>query len=159
MRVFFIFLFGIVISTLLWVASYTFEAAQKNQITYRYIADALVAQPFVAAGVVWRSNDTELVRPFTSIDAEVIGKVLSESWQILTIAQSTGEASILTHSFTGVALERAKVSVNDAKDFGGRMVVLRQQATPVFYHLDGSLFQAEIETLTARFITDGTGLS
>jgi hypothetical protein len=141
----------------LWIASHAFEKSQEDRKTYRYLADALANATDTSQQVIWRKGTGRLVRPLTPVTAKIIGRALTESWQILAIAQSTGEASILADRFTGVALERAEISTKDATNHGGKLVVLQQVAEPVFYHLDGSLLQARLETLAARFITNQEG--
>ena len=143
----------------LWLAAVAFGAAQERQTTYRYFAQALDASVERGHSVDWRAPDAALARPFTDGDAALLGRALDEAWQVLALAQETGDGSILADRFSGVALERAALSVADATAHGGRMAVLSQKAQPVFFHKDGSLFQAETETVVARYLGAETGLS
>lgn len=139
----------------LWLTAQAFGAAQQHQVTYRYIADALAPLPEREDLVSWDAPAVRLNRPFNEADESLLGKALGEAWQVLAIAQSSGDEAILSDRWTGPALERARLSVTDAIDFGGRMSVVTQKAQPTFYHEDGSLFQAEVETLVSRFMTGG----
>ncbi len=152
-------LFLIASAAMLWTAAQAFEAAQKSRVTYKYIANALSPLPTSPDAVVWQAPEKKLVRPFSEVDAILIGRALREAWQLLAIAQETGAEALLSDRFTGVAKERALLSISDAQQFGGRMVVLSQTATPVFFHKDGSLFQTRIEMDVVRYLSDdGTAL-
>ena len=138
---------------ILWGAASAFEVAQERQITYRYISSALTPAPERDTLVTWEEPVQTLVRPFTESDAKLIGQALVEAWQILAVSQESGTTDILADRFTGVAAKRAEQSVSDATQYGGRMIVLQQKASPVFFHKDGSLFQAEVEMLVARHLS------
>ncbi len=155
----FLTLFLGVASAAIWTAALAFETAQTTRVSYKYIASALTASPQKERAVVWKRPDQELVRPFTEADAVVIGQALQEAWQVHAVAQDSGNPDLIADRFTGVAEERAALSVADAKAHGGRMVVLSQEVTPRFYHKDGSVFQAKVQMVVARFVSsDGVGL-
>lgn len=147
-----IVLFVGLLAGVLWLAAQAFGAAQERQVTYRYISEALSALPEKTDLVSWDAPQRPLDRPFNEADAALIGRALSEAWQQLSLAQETGAAHILRSRWAGPALERAQVSTSDAVLHGGRIAVLSQRAAPVFYHKDGSVFQAEVEMLVARFV-------
>ncbi|MBT8475600.1 MAG: hypothetical protein KJO78_09025, partial [Alphaproteobacteria bacterium] len=138
-----------VTATVLWGAARAFEAAEAKQVTYRYIAAALAPVAEAELAVAWDAPDAPLVRPFTEADATILGRAMSEAWQVLAVAKESGDAGLIEDRFTGVAAERAALSVRDATVYGGRMVVLSQRAAPIFYHKDGSLFQARVEMVVA----------
>ena len=150
--------FAGLLALLLWVSAQSFVAATARVTTYRYIAEALSPVATQEANVNWQEPTTELARPVTEGDQTLIGKAMTTSWQVLATAQSTARTDILSEAFSGVALERAQLSVRDATEHGGRMAVLSQNARPIFFHLDGSLFQAEVELIVARYVTDADGL-
>lgn len=149
----FVVLFLGLASAVLWGAARAFEAAETHRVTYRFIASALSPLREEDAKVDWASPVRPLVRPFTEADAITIGRTLSGAWQVLALAQENDDKSLLADHFTGIAEERAALSVEDAARSGGRMVVLSQTATPTFFHKDGSLFQASIEMLVARYLS------
>lgn len=138
----------------LWAAAQAFEAAQETRVSYKYISSALAPEAAAHETVKWRPAEAELVRPLTGADAVVIGRALQEAWQSLAVAQENNAPELLVDSFTGVARQRAALSVADAEAHGGRMIVLSQEATPVFFHKDGSLFQARIEMVVSRYLSD-----
>ncbi|RZV99364.1 MAG: hypothetical protein EX266_15185 [Rhodobacteraceae bacterium] len=142
-----------VTATVLWGAARAFEAAEAKQVTYRYIAAALAPVAEAELAVAWDAPDAPLVRPFTEADATILGRAMSEAWQVLAVAKESGDAGLIEDRFTGVAAERAALSVRDATVYGGRMVVLSQRAAPIFYHKDGSLFQARVEMVVARYLS------
>ena len=145
--------------SILWGAARAFDAAEEHRVTYRYIAAAHTPLPEAKSHVEWGPPSFMLVRPFTDADAAAIGRALGEAWQLLAIAQESGNADLIADRFTGVAETRALRSVQDASAHGGRMVVLDQTATPIFFHKDGSLFQAEVEMTVVRYLaTDNHGL-
>ena len=150
--------FAGILTTLLWLAAHHFDAAQQRQVSYRYVADALMAPPARETQVAWQASDRPMVRPLTQADAAGIGRALTEAWQLIAAAQATGETAALGDRLTGVALERARLSVADAAQHGGRMVVLSHRARPTFFHLDGSVFQAEVTLLVARYVVSPQGL-
>ena len=137
----------------IWVTSNALARASERTVVYQYIADALDALSARPNHVAWEKADVALTRDFTAGDEALIGLAMTEAWYALALAQSTGEAEILSDGFSGVAQERAVRSVADAVH-GGRMVVLAQQAKPLFYHLDGSVFQAEVSMLAARYMIE-----
>lgn len=146
-------------SAALWTAATAFEAAQSTRVAYKYIASALAPQAQDHPTVSWETPVVDLVRPFTEADAVLIGRALHEAWQVHAVAQDSGDAELLADRFTGVAEERATQSVAGAVKHGGRMIVLSQNAVPLFFHKDGSLFQARVEMVVARYLsTDGTRL-
>lgn len=141
---------------LVWIAAGALTAASKRAVTYRYISDALQSPVTPTETVQWLTPDADLDRPVTAADQTLIGIALSDAWQALSVAQSTTRKDILVDVFSGVALDRATQSVEDAQASGGRIAVLRQAAEPVFYHRDGSVFQAEVELIVSRFMaSDG----
>ncbi|MDD9920865.1 MAG: hypothetical protein OXQ92_01085, partial [Boseongicola sp.] len=151
--------FLLVTSTALWTAAVAFDAAQTTRVNYKYIASALNETPEREVAVSWNAPESPLVRSFTEADEVLIGRALQEAWQIHAIAQDSGNPELVADRFTGVAQERAALSVEDASKHGGRMVVLSQTATPRFYHKDGSLFQAHVEMVVARYLSsDGDAL-
>ena len=154
----FLIVFAAVVSGILWVASSALTRATERTVTYQYIADALDALGARPNHVTWQEPVADLVRLVTPGDEVAIGRALTEAWYTLALAQSTGDAGILRDSFSGVAQERAEQSVRDAAQ-GGQMVVLSQVARPQFYHLDGSVFQAEVSMLVARYFADGAELT
>lgn len=135
----------------IWVTSYALSRASERTVVYQYIADALDALSERPNHVNWEPAVVALDRAFTDGDEDLIGLAMTEAWYALALAQSTGEAEILFDAFSGVAQERAVRSIADAAH-GGRMVVLAQDAKPLFYHLDGSVFQAEVSMLAARYM-------
>lgn len=143
-----------VIGALIWGAAAALSKASERTVTYQYIADALDAASRRPTHVTWTDPTRPLTRAFTPGDAATIGLAMTEAWYALTLAQDTGEASLLRDGFSGVAYERAARSVRDAA-MGGRMVVLAQEAQPQFYHLDGSVFQAEVAMTVVRYMTEG----
>jgi len=152
-RSLFAVIFLAVAAFVLWGAASAFEVAQERQVTYRYIASALTPAPERDTLVTWEEPVQTLVRSLTESDAKLIGKALVEAWQILAVSQESGTTDILADRFTGVASKRAEQSVSDATLYGGRMIVLKQTAKPVFFHKDGSLFQAEVEMIVARYLS------
>ena len=153
----FIAVFTICVGGTLWATSGALTRASERTVTYQYIADALDALSEKTNHVTWQEPETALVRTFTPGDAGIIGQAMTEAWYALTLAQHTGDADILSDSFSGVAQERAVRSVTDAA-IGGQMVVLAQDAQPRFFHLDGSVFQAEVSMLVARYLAQGDDL-
>lgn len=149
----FVAVFVMVISGILWLASLGLTKATERTVTYQYIADAIDALSERPNHVTWQEPTGDLVRAVTPGDEGTIGLAMTEAWYALTLAQSTGDPAILRDSFSGVAHERAETSVQDAAH-GGQMVVLSQVARPRFYHLDGSVFQAEVSMLVARYLAD-----
>lgn len=149
--------FSVCVGGILWMASTALTVASERTVTYQYISDALDALSERPNHVTWQRPKLDLVRPVTPGDEGMIGQAMTEAWYALTLAQSTGDTGILRDSFSGVAQERAERSVLDA-ELGGQMVVLAQEATPLFYHLDGSVFQAEVSMLVARYFADGNDL-
>ncbi|SMX31106.1 hypothetical protein [Actibacterium lipolyticum] len=150
--------FAPILTVLVWVSAQALASAAERQVTYRYISDALSPVATKYNAVQWLTPTVPLVRAYTSGDGDRIGQAMMDAWQALSVAQSSGRTDILTDAFSGVALERALLSVEDAQAHGGRMAVLSQTARPVFYHLDGSVFQAEVEMLVARYASDENGL-
>ncbi len=151
-------LFCVCIGGSLWGASAALTKASARTVTHQYIADALDVLSERPNHVIWRDPEAPLVRPFTPGDAGMLGQAMTEAWYALTLAQHTGDASILSDSFSGVAQDRAEHSVKDA-GLGGQMVALAQNARPQFYHLDGSVFQADVEMLVARYLIAGDNLA
>ena len=151
-----LFLLGI--AGVLWVTAGALSRSSERTVTYQYISDALDGLQARVSEVVWEPARVPLAREFTPGDEALIGQAMTDAWSGLALAQSTAEVSILSDAFSGVAQERAEQSVLDAQ-FGGRMVVLSQRARPRFYHLDGSVFQAEVEMLTARYMIQEDDLS
>lgn len=149
--------FAGILGLLVWIAAGALATASERTVTYRYIADALTPVAAPAETVVWNAPAVPLDRAVTPADEALIGRALSDAWQALAVAQSTGRRELLEDTFTGVALARAARSVTDANAGGGRLAVLAIAATPVFYHLDGSVFQAEVELIAARFMATGEG--
>ena len=158
MRALVAFLFLIFASSVVWIAAQAYDAAQERQKTYRYIANALTPMAARQSHVTWEAPLKPLIRPFTEYDAEAVGLAMGEAWQVLAIAQDTGNAELIADKFTGVAQERVLLSISDAVSFGGRMTVLAQTARPIFFHKDGSMFQAEVEMTVTRYLpaTDGS---
>ncbi len=147
-------LYGSILLVAVWIAAQAFEAASAREVTYRYISDALDSRDSALSAVDWQPPAAPLTRPFTPADADRIGVALTEAWQAVAVAQATGRTDILSDALSGVALERALAAAADAQALGGRIAVLAQSARPVFYHLDGSVFQAEVEMVVARYATD-----
>ncbi len=146
--------FAACVTIVLWLAAQAFGAAQERQVTYRLIGDALAEVAEFGSRVAWLDPAAPLVRQFTPADADRIGLALTDAWRAYAVAQETGETAVLTDHMTGVAHERAVRGVADALTHGGRMVVLSITATPVFYHKDGSLFQAELDMVVARYLIE-----
>lgn len=142
----------------LWLAALAFDQLNRNQETYRYIADALDPLTLAQSNVDWQPATTPIARPLTLADETRVGLALTEAWQALAAAQVSGDTDILKDRFTGVARARAEQSTLDAQAFGGRISVLRQAARPVFYHKDGSMLQLELDMLVARYVRDAAGL-
>lgn len=151
-RVSFAFIFFAVVTVVIWASAIAFGTAQERQTTYRYIASALTPVAARQSQVTWKAPANQLVRPFTPFDADAIGLALSEAWRVLAIAQDTGQVALIADRFTGVAKKRAAMSVADATAHGGRISVLAQTARPIFFHKDGSLFQAKVEKVVARYL-------
>lgn len=142
----------------LWLAATAFEILSRDKVTYRFIEDALDPISVTPTNVTWLEPDAPLDRPITPADASRVGLALTEAWQALAAAQASGDEDILKDRYTGIALERAMVSVEDALAYGGRISVLNQSAKPVFFHMDGSLMQLELRLLTARYVIGESGL-
>lgn len=143
----------------LWLAALAFDQLNRNQVTYRYIADALDPLSLTRVNVAWSPSQIQLARPMTEADEFRVGLALTEAWQALAAAQVSGSTDILKARFTGVALERATQSAEDASAHGGRIAVLSQAATPIFFHKDGSMMQVEVEMLVARYVVEDSGLA
>ena len=141
-----------------WLAALGFELLSKNQVQYRYFEEALDPVIVTPTNLRWEPPDAPLNREITPADAERIGLALTEAWQALAAAQSAGNSDILRDRYTGIALDRAMTSVEDASEHGGRISVLSQSAKPLFYHMDGSLMQLELRLLTARYVIGEDGL-
>lgn len=141
-----------------WLAAMAFDHLSQNQVSYRFISDALDPITVTPANVSWQYPDAVLDREITPADADRVGLALTEAWQALAAAQAAGNTDILKDRFTGIALERAEASVADASEFGGRISVLNQSAKPLFYHKDGSLMQLELRMLTVRYVIGEDGL-
>lgn len=141
------------------LAATAYERMQARQTRYLYIADALVPQPEKADLVRWQTAEVELDRPVTPGDETRIGQALAEAWQAVALAQATGETGLLSVRLSGVAEGRAALAARQAQDNGTRMVVLSQSARPVFFHRDGSLFQAEVEMEVVRYALADGGLT
>ncbi|MBT8410252.1 MAG: hypothetical protein KJP02_00455 [Octadecabacter sp.] len=154
----FITIFAALVGAVLWMASAALSRATERTVTYQYIADALDDLSARPNHVTWQAPVVDLVRPVTPGDEAALGLAMTEAWSVLALAQDTGDASILRDSFSGVAQERAERSVLDA-NAGGQMVVLSQEARPQFYHLDGSVFQAEVLLQVARYVAEGDDLA
>ena len=154
----FMIVFVAFVGGVLWMASAGLTKANTRTVTYQYIADALDSLSERPNHVTWRDADTDLVRAFTPGDAGTLGLAMTQALYALTVAQDTLDPAILRDSFSGVAQERAERSVQDAAH-GGQIVVLAQEAQPQFYHLDGSVFQAEVTMLTARYLAQGDDLA
>lgn len=146
------FVFFAIVTVVIWASANAYDAAQERQTTYRYIASALTPVAARQSQVMWEAPTNQLVRPFTQFDADAIGLALSEAWRVLAVAQDTGQVVLITDRFTGVAEERAAMSVEDATAHGGRISVLEQTARPIFFHKDGSLFQVEVEMVVTRYL-------
>ena len=145
----------VIFSTLvLWTIAGAFDAAQQRQVTYQYIASALTPTVERTELVGWNEAEISLARPFTPFDAELLGRALGEAWKVFAVAQETDNNALLADRFTGVAETRALQAVGDAAQYGGRQIVLSQTATPKFFHKDGSLFQADVEMIVARYLSD-----
>ncbi len=138
----------------LWTIAGAFNAAQQRQVTYQYIASALTTPVERTEQIDWNEPEKPLARPFTPFDAERVGRALAEAWKVFAVAQETGSKALLADQFTGVAETRALQAVDDAVRHGGRQIVLSQTATPKFFHKDGSLFQADVEMIVARYVSD-----
>ncbi len=138
----------------LWTIAGAYEASQKRQVNYLFFANALTPSIERTELVSWKEPAKPLARPFTPFDAELLGRALGEAWQVFAVAQETNNQAILADRFTGVAQTRAQQAVSDAIRHGGRHVVLSQTATPKFFHKDGSLFQADVEMIVARYLSD-----
>lgn len=141
-----------------WLAATAFDHLSQREVTYRYIFDALDPISVTPTNVDWREADTALNRPVTPADKERVGLALTEAWQTLAAAQSSGRTDILTDRFTGVALQRALASTADSTENGGRISVLKQSVKPLFFHKDGSILQIELEMLTSRYVMGDEGL-
>lgn len=141
-----------------WLAATAFESLSERETTYRFIFEALDPLSVAEDNVIWIDPEVPLARPLTPADKQRAGQTLAAAWQALAAAQSSGRTDILSDGFTGVALERAQVSVRDATEHGGRMAVLQQSAKPVFFHKDGSILQIELSTVTARYLIGPDGL-
>lgn len=147
-----------ILVTVLWSTATAFDKALERQTTFRTFAEALQVRPDRLHNVTWLAPNRPLTRPFTEADASLLGLALEEAWEILAVAQDSGAATALSDRFSGVALERAALSVSDSTAYGGRMAVLSIEARPEFFHKDGSLFQAETEMTVARYLSEGSEL-
>ena len=154
----FIAVFALSIGTILWGASNALSHASERTVTYQYISDALDALSARPDHVTWKPASPDLARPFSAGDAALIGQAMTGAWHALTLAQNTGQAEILRDGFSGVAQERAEQAVQDASH-GGQMIVLTQTALPQFYHLDGSVFQADVEMEVVRYMVENDDLT
>lgn len=134
-------------------AAKSFVAALNRPIVYQYFDEALNKLPETLSTVEWVPAPQPLDRGFEKNDKAAIGQSLTEAWAAHANALATGNAGYLADHFSGVALQRARLS---AKERGARMVILHQTAQPVFYHSDGSVLQIETQALTVRFtLKDG----
>ena len=149
--------FASVFIAAMWATASAFDTARENQTTYRYIADALQHAQQSPLTVSWLPPSRPLARPMNAADEALIGRALTEAWQSLATAQATGNADLLEMRFSGPAHERATLSVLDAQIHGASMAPMMQEATPGFYHLDGSVFQTRIKMLTARMLPQSDG--
>ena len=147
--------FAAVAALLVWIAAGALAAASERTVTYRYLSDALTPVAAPDGAVTWQAPTRALDRAVTPADQALTGRALSDAFQTLAVAQSTGETGTLADGFTGIALGRALASVADAKEGGGRMAVLQIAARPTFFHRDGSVLQAELTLTTARFRAEG----
>ncbi|PTQ68355.1 hypothetical protein [Celeribacter persicus] len=136
-----------------------YERLQTRQTEYLYIADALTPQPEKADLVVWEEARVPLDRPVTSGDEKRVGQALAEAWQAVALSQARGETALLSVRLTGVAQGRAEIAAAQAQEHNTRMVVLSQRAWPLFFHRDGSVFQAEVEMEVARYALSDDGLA
>lgn len=152
------FVFAPVFTVMVWLCAQVLASTTEKQVSYRFIADALSSVDANDNAIQWLPPIDPLTRAFTPGDRDRIGQAVVDAWQALSVAQSSGRTDILSDVFSGVALERAIVSVEDAQAHGGKMAVLSHVARPVFYHLDGSVFQAQVDMLVARYASDSTGL-
>ncbi|MFW2590241.1 hypothetical protein [Sagittula sp. SSi028] len=141
------------------VAGTGYERLQTRQTAYLYIADALTPQPEKADLVIWEAAEVALDRPVTPGDETRIGQALAEAWQAVSLSQETGDTDLLSVRLTGVAQGRAEIAAAAAQEHGTRMVVLSQRVWPVFFHRDGSVFQAEVDMEVARFALSEKGLA
>lgn len=151
---------GVIIITLLSAASMAFDRAQQRKVLYDYLDEALLAPRPVEDSVAWAGPADDLARAFTSVDAHNLGKAISRALSALAVSQDTGETAVLPDYFTGVALHRAELAATQSHDAGTGAVALHSIAQPVFYHLDGSVFQARLQSIGVRFAKgpDGLGL-
>lgn len=129
-----------------------YRQIEAREVSYRYLADALPVMPRKRDPVDWAPPATPLARPVTEGDQNQIGRAIAQSWQVLAVAQEQGDTDLLQAGFSGVALNRARLSVADAQDGGGRMAVLAIEAQPSFFHRDGSVFQARVRMLVSRHL-------
>ena len=134
-----------------WIAAGALAAASEREVSYRYLSEAFTPVSIEDGSVDWLPATRLLDRSVTPADEALIGRALSDAFQSLAVAQSTGDTVILADAFTGIALGRALASVEDAQAQGGRIAVLEVAARPDFYHRDGSTFQAELTLTAARF--------
>lgn len=152
-------LVGLVLVSLLAVAARGLEQVQARQVLYDYLDEALLASQQSKDTVRWTKPVAALSRPFTSFDEEKLGRTISEAWAAFAAAEGSGEIAFLPDYFSGVALARAREAAVSARDTRTRMVNLTYAGSPVFYHLDGSVFQARFDTLSVRFAEKADGLA
>lgn len=145
--------------TILTLGADAYAAAQERTVQYRYFADAL--QPLEAAeiSVAWEPAARPLVRDFTEVDEALVGRALGSAWRALSAAMTRGETALLPDYFSGVALHRAEAAAVSAFESGTCFAIIRQDARPTFYHLDGSVLQVEAEAVSVRFAIEATGLA
>ena len=127
----------------------SFAAALERPRLYDYFDEALAGLPVTIPAITWLAAAAPLDRPFEANDAITIGLRLTEAWAAHANALAIGVIDYLPDHFSGVALERATLSVAEP---GARMVVLHQIARPTFFHTDGSVMQVAAKALTVRFL-------
>lgn len=130
-----------------------YDRALERQGDFRFIAEALSQVSDPALAITWEAPATPLDRALTDVDRAQVGRALGAGWHALATAQAAGRPDLLVDVFIGPALERARQSVADASAHGGRIAILSQTVTPLFFHADGTLLQLDIAMTASRFVT------
>lgn len=146
-----IFVFCAAAAAGVYVTANAYAAAQEKETLYRYLSDALDPVEDPAETVSWSAPERGLDREFTVADERLVGRALASAWRAHAAAMATGEIGLLDDYFSGIVLERARISALQGFSDGTQMVVLEQSAKPEFYHLDGSVLQISAQALTVRF--------
>ena len=146
-----IFSIGLSFIILLSITARVLSEVQDREVIYNYLEEALIAPQEKFSAVDWTDVEYTMARKFNDFDRLKLGKAITEAWSAFAASQDSGEVKILKDYFTAVALHRSGVAAKTSNEAGTNMVMLSKTATPLFYHLDGSIFQTKLNALTVRF--------